>query len=225
MNNHKPQQAAAPRVEADVETGVRTGLKTNEGGGQGEFVTIAKVTKTQGRIGEVGAALLTDFPERFTTRKRLFALGPQGRRREFNLEDYWFHKEQVVLKFAGVDSITQAEELIGWEIQVPVSERVALKDGDGSVYVSDLAGCVVLNDGSEIGKVEDVQFGSGEAPLLVVRSDASRGQKEFLVPFASEFVESVELEQKKLFMKLPSGLLDLDAPLTEEEKRRQKQQD
>ena len=224
---HKPQQAALAHVEAEieasVETGVRTGVKTKDDGGQSEFVTIAKVTKTQGRIGEVAAALLTDFPERFTTRKRLFALGPQGQRRELVLEDHWFHKEQVVLKFAGVDSITQAEELIGWEIQVPVSERAALEAG--SVYVSDLAGCSVLDHGSEIGKVEDVQFGSGEAPLLVVRSDAGCGHKEFLVPFAAEFVESVALEQKKIFMKLPSGLLDLDAPLTEEEKQRQQQQD
>ncbi|HKR97692.1 MAG TPA: hypothetical protein VJW55_20105, partial [Candidatus Angelobacter sp.] len=101
--------------------------KANVSAGEDEFITIARVARTQGRKGEVAAALLTDFPERFATRKKLFALcdaaavkrnsrlGPAGqapkrelelfaRRRELELEDHWFHKGMVVLKFAGVDS-------------------------------------------------------------------------------------------------------------------------
>ena len=184
-----------------------------------EFVTIARVNKTQGRIGEVAAALFTDFPERFATRKRLFALGGKGNtRRELLLENHWFHKGQVVLKFAGVDSISQAEELIGCEIQVPLSERAVLEDE--SVYLSDLKGCAVLDNGREIGRIEDVQFGSGEAPLLVVK-----GEKEFLIPFAAEFVERLSLPEKRLEMKLPAGLLEVDAPLSRQEKDEQRHQE
>jgi 16S rRNA processing protein RimM len=143
-----------------------------------EFVTIAKVTKTQGRIGEVAAALFTDFPERFAERKRLFAFDPaRGRRRELELENHWFHKGGVVLKFLGVDSISQ---------------------------VSDLTGCTVFAGGREIGRIEDVQFSSGDAPLLVVK-----GEKEHLIPFAAEFVEKLDLERKQLRMRLPEGLLEL----------------
>jgi 16S rRNA processing protein RimM len=119
------------------------------------------------------------------------------------LEDHWFHKGGVVLKFAGVDSISQAEALIGCEIQIPFAERTELSGG--SVYVSDLVGCMVSDRGREVGRVENVQFGSGEAPLLVVR-----GEQEFLVPFAAEFVESLDLEHKQLAMKLPVGLLELE---------------
>jgi 16S rRNA processing protein RimM len=61
-----------------------------------------------------------------------------------------------------------------------------------------------------------VQFGSGEAPLLVVK-----GQKEYLVPFASEFIERIATEEKRLEMKLPAGLLELDAPLSRDEKTEQ----
>jgi len=197
-----------------------TSSKPAEQDSGGEFVTIAKVTKTQGRIGEVAAVVLTDFPQRFSTRKQLQALGAQGRRRDLVLEDHWFHKGQVILKFAGVDSISQAEELIGLEIQIPATERAELDDG--SFYVSDLAGCTLYNAGSAIGQVADVQFGSGEAPLLVVR-DA--GGQEFLVPFAQEYIVETALDQKQILMKLPPGLLELDAPLSAEEKERQKQQD
>jgi len=187
-----------------------------------QFVTIARVAKTQGRKGEVAATLLTDFPERFETRKRLFALGAAGAkreqlpagRRELQLEAHWFHKGMVVLKFAGVDSISDAETLVGCEIQVPRSERAEIESGE--FFVSDLTGCVVSDAGQEIGTVKDVQFGSGEAPLLVVQ-----GEKEHLIPFAAEYIEKVDLEQRRVNMKLPPGLLELDAPLSQEEKQRQ----
>ena len=186
--------------------------------GEGEFITVARVTKPQGRIGEVAATIFTDFPERFSTRKRLSGSSPQGERRELELEDHWFHKEQVILKFAGVDSISKAEELVGWEIQVPRDERAALEKG--AVYTGDLAGCAVFDSGRELGRVTDVQFGAGEAPLLIIRGD-----KEYMVPFAAEFLEKVDLEQKQIRMKLPEGMLELDAPLSREEKDRQQQKD
>jgi len=190
-----------------------------------EFVTIARVAKTQGRRGEVAATVLTDFPELFATRKKLFALGGSAEqgggasgtktsRRKLDLDEHWFHKGMVVLKFAGVDSISAAETLVGSEIQVPRSERAAL--GSDEFYVSDLIGCTVTDAGLEIGRIKDVQFGSGEAPLLVIE-----GEKEYLVPFASAYIQKIVLEQKRLEMKLPEGMLELDAPLNQEEKQRQ----
>lgn len=191
---------------------------------EAEFVTIARVAKTQGRHGEVAATLLTDFPELFEKRRKLFALGESGGakqsgaagpgRRKLELDEHWFHKGMVVLKFAGVDSISDAEALVGSEIQVPRSERAVL--GSDEFYVSDLAGCTVTDSGREIGRIKDVQFGSGEAPLLVIE-----GEKEYLVPFAAAYIEKIALEQKRLEMKLPEGMLELDAPLNQEEKQRQ----
>jgi 16S rRNA processing protein RimM len=194
----------------------RTGARLSK---QDGFITIAKVTKTQGRRGEVAATLLTDFPERFASRKRLFAwAGSNDTRRELELQEHWLHKGQVVLKFSGVDSIGEAETLLGCEIQIPASERAELQDG--SLYVSDLVGCTLLDSGRAIGKIEDVQFGSGEAPLLVVK-----GEKEYLIPLAAGFIDKIELEQKRIRMNLPPGMLELDAPLSEEEKREQRRQD
>src|SRR5689334_12508213 len=192
---------------------------------EAEFVTIARVSKTQGRHGEVAATLLTDFPELFATRKKLFALGGSATqdggatfgtntRRRLELDEHWFHKGMVVLKFAGVDSISEAETLVGSEIQVPRSERAAL--GSDEFYVSDLIGCTVTDSGREIGRIKDVQFGSGEAPLLVIE-----GERERLIPFAAAYIEKIDLEQRRVSMKLPEGLLELDAPLSQEEKQRQ----
>jgi len=178
------------------------------------------VVKTQGRRGEVAGEVYSDIPGRFTVGMKLLSLPrePDVLRRELEVEDLWPHKGLVVLKFAGVDSISEAETLVGCELQVPRSQRSELQAGWN--YVSDLVGCAVLDHGREIGRLEDVQFGAGEAPLLIVRDTAKRLLE---VPFAEEYLDSVDVEKKQVRMKLPEGLLDVNAPLTAEEKREQAQ--
>jgi len=176
------------------------------------------VVKTQGRRGEVASEILSDIPERFTIGMRLMALPreAEGRRRELEVEELWPHKGMLVLKFAGVDSISDAEVLVGSELQVPRSERSRLQTG--WTYVSDLVGCMVLDHGKDIGRIEDIQFGAGEAPLLVVRNIKARLLE---VPFAEAYLDRVDLQQKQVHMTLPEGLLEVNAPLTAEEKREQ----
>jgi 16S rRNA processing protein RimM len=132
------------------------------------------------------------------------------------IEELWPHKASLVLKFAGVDSIADAEALVGCELQVPRAERANLEPG--WTYVSDLAGCTVLNQGRNIGEIIDVRFGAGEAPLLIVRL----GNTEREIPYAEAYLEGVDLEGRKITMRLSEGMLDLDAPLTAEEKEQQR---
>jgi len=185
---------------------------------KGDFITLARVVKTQGRIGEVAAEVHTDVPERFTVGMKLSALDKSGAdRRDVEVTDFWPHKGLLVLKFVGIDSISEAEPLIGSELQVPRAERGQLEQGWN--YISDLVGCSVLDQGRDIGRIEDVQFGAGEAPLLIV---AGNDGKKYDVPFAEAYVEGVDLAGKQLRMKLPEGILEVNAPLTLEEKRQQK---
>ena len=188
----------------------------------GEFITLARVVKTQGRHGEVAAEMHSDVPGRFAEGMKLFALPKsqdlktQGSRRELEVEDLWPHKGLIVLKFHGVDSMNDAELLIGSELQVPSVERANLDAG--WTYVSDLIGCRVLDHAREIGRIEDVQFGAGEAPLLIVADGAG---KKYDVPFAEAYLEGVDIAQRQVRMTLPEGMLELNAPVTKEEKQEQ----
>jgi len=190
-------------------------MTASPGGTAEEFVTLARVIKTQGRHGEVAVQVHSDIPDRLHPGLRLFSLAQDNSRRELQIEDAWPHKDWLVLKFAGVDSISDAELLIGSELQVPASERAELEAG--AAYVSDLIGCVLFDRDREIGAIRDVRFGAGEAPLLVMGS----GKNELEIPYAQEFLVRVDLEGKRLDMNLPEGLLEVNAPLTEEEKREQ----
>jgi len=180
-----------------------------------EFVTLARVRKTQGRRGEVAVEVHSDVPGRFTEGLKLSALRKDGSRRELQIEDVWPHKGMQVLKFVEVDSMNDAETLIGSELQVPRSQRAQLDAGWN--YVSDLVGSTVFDADREIGKVEDVQFGAGEAPLLIVKA----GSQTHEIPYAEAYLQSVDLEGKKIKMQLPEGMLELNAPLTAEEKQEQ----
>lgn len=182
----------------------------------GEFITLARVVKTQGRLGEVAAEVHSDAPDRFAAGMKLFALDKANNRRELEVDDLWPHKGLLVLKFAGIDSMNDAEALIGAELQVPRSQRARLDEGWS--YVSDLMGCIVFDRGNEIGRITEVQFGAGEAPLLVVEDKAG---KKFDLPFAEAYLEKVDAARREVRVNLPEGMLEINAPLTAEEKAAQ----
>ena len=167
----------------------------------------------------MAAELLSDFPERFADRKRVYALDAKGQRRELQVEDFWPHKGRIVLKFAGVDSINDAETLAGCEIQIPRVERAELEAG--AHYIGDLVGSKIWVTESgrqfELGELSDVVFGAGEAPLLIVKE----GNTEHMIPFAEEFVKQIDTAGKKIELLLPEGMLEINSPLTSEEKKQQ----
>lgn len=191
-------------------------MTASPGGTAPKFVTLARVVKTQGRLGEVAVEVHSDIPDRLHSGLRIFALTENAERFELKIADAWPHKDWLVLKFAGIDSISDAEPLVGSELQVPLSERAELEPG--AAFVSDLIGCALFDHGREIGAVRDVRFGAGEAPLLVL----GEGKRELEIPYAQEFVVRVDLAQKRIEMNLPEGLLEVNAPLTEEEKKLQR---
>jgi len=185
------------------------------------WVLLARIVRPQGRRGEVLADIFTDFPEHFTERERLFLRPPPGAQaeatREIKVESHWLHKGRVVLKFAQVDSIADAENLRGFEVVIPREERMPL-EGD-AVYVSDLLGVRVIDvsrgGAEDAGEITDVEPEAAGPAMLVVRTPAG---DELLIPFVRAYLRKIDLEAKRMEMELPQGLLAMQAPLTEQER-------
>ena len=180
------------------------------------WVWLARIRRPQGRKGEVLAEILTDFPEKFAERRQLWLLpgtpasvstsvGP----RPVELTNHWLHKGGIVLHFAGVDSISAAEELKGMMVAVPQTQRAPLAADE--IYIGDLIGCMLVDvAGAEavtVGAIENVDRSGGAAPLLVVRG----AHGEVLIPFAKSYLRRIDLEGKRVEMALPEGLVDLNA--------------
>jgi len=184
------------------------------------WVWLARIKRTQGRKGEVFAEILTDFPEKFAERRRLWLLvgdAPAHKvvagadPREVELVHHWLHKGGVVLHFAGVDSISAAEELAGLVVAIPREERMPLS-GD-EVYIGDLIGCVLVDvthdEQRVIGEIEDVDRTAGHVAVLVVKSP-DQSSEEILIPFAKEYLRCVDVEAKRVEMALPEGLVEIN---------------
>jgi 16S rRNA processing protein RimM len=187
----------------------------------GRWVWLARIRRPQGRKGEVFADILTDFPEKFAERRRLWliseaapATAPGRAPLEAELINHWLHKGGLVLHFAGIDSISAAEALAGVIVAIPREQRAAL--GENEAYVGDLIGCTLVDVAGlapvAVGEIEDVDqiAGSvaGSVALLVVRGVAG----EILVPFAKSYLRKLDLENKRVEMVLPEGLTNLNLP-------------
>src|SRR6516164_1576458 len=102
------------------------------------WIVLARLIRPQGRKGELLAELLTDFPDRFVGREDLYLARPtfDGRPDEARLVDVtssWLpvgkNKGRVVLHFAGIDTITDAEAIAGLDVLVPRERRISLDEG------------------------------------------------------------------------------------------------
>ena len=172
-------------------------------------VTLARILRSRGRIGEVAAEILTDFPQRLTSLREVYLSDGKHSPRRIAVKRCWLHKGQAIFHFEGVDSISAAEVLAGMEIQVPLSERVTLPAG--FFFISDLVGCEVWEPGAAapLGIVRDVRPTGEETPgthLLVV--DTPQG--ELLIPFAQEICTRIEPAARRIEVRLPDGLRELN---------------
>ena len=141
---------------------------------------------------------------------RVFEAGRQvllaraGARHAAEIEFVREQHGRTIMKLRGVDSIEQAQSLVGTVLEVPAAE---LPDPEsGSFYTFDLRGCrVTAVDGEELGRVTDVMDWSG---TILLKVEGERG--EILIPFAKVYLEKVDLSARHIVVDLPEGLRDLN---------------
>ena len=171
-------------------------------------VTLARILRARGLRGEVAAEILTDFPERLPKLREVWLADGRATPCCVKVRKCWLTPSrggQAIFHFEGVDTVEAAEKLRGAEVQVPLDQRAQL--GEGQYYVSDLVGCEVWEVGAAaaMGVVGDVEFPGG-VPLLSVQTT----EGEVLVPLAAEFCIHIEAPLKRITVKLPEGLRDLN---------------
>jgi 16S rRNA processing protein RimM len=177
-------------------------------------VTLARILRPWGRRGEVAAELLTDFPQRLTERRTVWLSSENGAPRPVEVVSCRLHLGQAIFHFQGINTISEAETLRGAEVQIPVAERAPA--GEGRYYVTDLIGCAIWDSDTAqlLGTVEDVQRageeplgGMPEAAILVVLTPAG----ELLIPLAAEICTKIDTAARRIEVRLPEGLRELNA--------------
>jgi 16S rRNA processing protein RimM len=172
-------------------------------GGVDDLISIAVIARPHGVRGEVVADVLTDFPERFEELAAVKVVRHGALLGELKIEDARFHKERLLLKFAGYDTVERAGELREARLVISRDELVELPADN--YYEFDLIGCEVETvEGLRVGRVAAVND-FGAAPLLVVKD----GGREHLIPLTRDICTEVDTGAKRIRIAPPEGLLEL----------------
>ena len=189
------------------------------------WLEIGTIVSPQGLKGELKVMSSTDFPERFEQPGQRWLQSPhqsspqpvellKGRQVP--------GKNLYVVRLTGIEDRNQAEALRGYKLLVPSSDRPPLEEDE--YHVSELIDLAVYHQktGELIGKITDI-FGAGNdllevqlsqsfienQTILNVKKSKQKKQNRVLIPFVYDIVPVVDLENQRVEIDPPKGLLDL----------------
>lgn len=169
-----------------------------------EYIEIGKIVNTRGIKGEVKVIPYTDDPRRYDKLKWVYlSLKIENNMKKYTIEEVKYFKNFVILKFKDIDSIEEGEKLKNY--MIIIDRKDAVKLPENSYFITDLIGMeVVLENGEILGILDDV-LKTGSNDVYVVK-DSSK--KEILVPALKTVIKDISLENNKMVVELPEGLID-----------------
>jgi len=166
-----------------------------------EYFEIGQIVNTNGLKGFVKIKPFTDDITKFKNFKKVY-IQRKNELEEFCIEDVKFIKNMVLLKLKGIDSIEEAENFRNYYIKVKREDEEPLEEN--TYYIVDLIGCEVQEEsGNVLGKLIEI-FSTGSNDVYVIKDDLG---KQVLIPAISEVVKNIDVENKKIVVKLLEGLL------------------
>lgn len=166
-----------------------------------KYIRIGKILNTQGNRGALRVLPLTDYLERFQKMARV-QVSINDLIRELSIEDTYFHKKYIIIKFKEIQDMNTAGELKGGFLVVTRDELVPLPED--SFYIFDLIGLEVFESGGGcLGILTDIiQTGSND--VYVVETEA----KPLLIPALKQVVKEIDLDGRRIVVQIPEGLED-----------------
>ena len=158
------------------------------------------ISSTHGIRGEVKVFPTTDDPLRFKKLKKV--LLDTGREQlELEVQSVKFFKQFVIVKFKGIDNINDIEKYKGKGLFVPREDAVPLDEDE--YYIADLIGMEVFTEDGRFGVVKDVMETGANEVYIVESGDHG----EVLIPAIRQCVLDVNVEEKKMLVRLLDGLI------------------
>ena len=122
--------------------------------------------------------------------------------KELEIEEVKYHKNQVLLKFKGVENVEQAEMLRNAILEIDRKDAIPLEEGE--YFIADLLESEVYTDeGEKLGILEDI-FNTGSNDIYVVKNELG---KSILLPRIKDVFKEIDVENKKIIVHLIDGLI------------------
>lgn len=166
-----------------------------------DFLEVGKIINTHGLRGEVKVVTWTDYPEDFENIGYVI-IKRHGSEEQLDIKNVKYQKNNIIVKFAQIDSIEEAEK---YKNAVLLASRDALGELPENVYyIADLIDSEVFDASGKIGVLADI-FSTGSNDVYDIKRD---GKKNLLVPIIDGVLQQVDVENKKITIKIPEGLED-----------------
>lgn len=165
-------------------------------------IVVGRIVKAHGTGGEMLIEVLSDAPNRFAPGARVEAGELEGKRRVLKVHKSRVDRGKLLVAFTGVRTRDDAAALRGSLLSI-AAEDVA-PPAEGTYYEWQIVGLdVVDQDGKPLGRLVRVEERAGN-DLWVVDT----GHGETLVPAVEEFIRSVDLEARRVVVRVIPGLFE-----------------
>lgn len=134
----------------------------------------------------------------------LYARDAVGEFKPYSIKSLRMHKGRPVVVLQGINDRTDAESLNGLKIYLDRGDLAPLENDEA--YLADLAGCeIFLPDGKLAGQLDHVEFPGGQQIWVISGPDGH----EILFPAQPCFIDWLDVENKKIGINPPPGLLEI----------------
>lgn len=166
-----------------------------------KYLELGQIVNVKGLKGEIKVNPFTDDATKFERIKSI-VVKSKNQNTEYEIEKVGYHKNQVILKLKGVDTIDDAEKLRNSYILV--DRDVFGELPEGVYYLADLIGLDVYTEDESrfLGKVDDI-FQTGSNDVYVVKDETG---KELYLPGIPDCIKKIDLENSKILVNLIKGL-------------------
>lgn len=167
-----------------------------------KYLEIARIVATQGIHGEVRCQYYCDTPEVMCGFRVMYL--DKGKT-ALKITRAFSHKNVVVVKIEGVNSIDEAKQYIGKMLYIDREDAELPKD---TYFIQDIIGLEVrdVETGEVYGKISEV-YQNGAADVYSIKKEDGR---ELLFPYIDEVVKSIDIENGIMLIKPLKGLFDED---------------
>ena len=166
-----------------------------------EYFEIGQIVNTFGIKGFVKVNLFTDDMQRFEELKSVLVI-KNKETIHMQIEEVKYHKNQVLIKFKGIEDINMAEKYKGCYIRIKRED--ARKLPKDTYFIADLIGLTVYDDnGNLLGKVDDI-YNNKSHDIYVVKNDLG---KQILLPSTKEVIKQIDIDNDRIIVHLIEGLV------------------
>ena len=166
-----------------------------------EKLEVGQIVNTFGIKGFVKVYPYVDDISRFDNLKKVY-IKSKNIDKELPIEDVKYHKNMVLIKFKGIETVEEAEKLKNAYVEIDRADAIPLEEGQ--YFIADLLGLdVYLDTGEKLGVLEDI-YNTGSSDIYVVKNELG---KQFLLPYIDEVIKKIDIEEGKITVHIIEGLI------------------